>query len=231
MEMQAPVQDNGNSVRNRPIGYNPLNPEIEQFVQHVNAGVDSWEKAGSILVHLHDQDKNVFSKIIATHSFITRDMLDVFYNIGQGTLYPMVMLLPRSIIHHVRKMRYDAQKRVMSDPVQLVTRFSGDKPVIVRKPVAQLTAKEAEYALWKKGNRSVDWQIKHLGDKPKPNGFVSSGGMPAIRKPVAMAKFKVKRGPNGIWMFEPTTETPYNVQAVILENGQAVIELCEWGKE
>ncbi len=228
--------ENQTIVSNTPNGVSVVTvtpaPDIREFVRLVRAGAECWEQAGEVLVKLRNEDKFAFQKIHDEHPFITVEALEIFHHIGTKSLYPLVMLLPRDICAKVRTMRYEAQKAISTTPVEVVTRMVGDKPVIVHKSVAKLTSMEARTALCARGQVPVKAQIKAMINKitppilPKPKPMLPKE---LERKPIARKKFAVRRGPSGAWIFEPTMATPYNVQRVMLEGGQAVIELCEWG--
>jgi hypothetical protein len=211
-----------------------VNPTIEMFITALNAGINAWEAAGKILVALRAEEDDVFKRIHKDHPFVTQDMLEVFWNFGMRTLYPMVPLLPRTCQKFMREMPYEVQQRICAEPVQIVTRIVGDKPVVLRKPVTQLTAEECGRALWRNGNYTVEHQIKQMQNPPvktiqellpQPKTVVEE------RKPREVARFAVSRGTAGTWRFENTMANPFNTQNVRLEQGQCVIVLQEYGKD
>lgn len=235
MENQTTSQSNGDSSLVKPVNIQAVtvNPTIEMFVAALNAGVNAWEAAGKILVSLRREDEDVFERIQKQHPFITADMLDVFYNFGLRTLYPMVALLPQACRSVVRTMPYEVQQRICAEPVEIVTRIVGDKPVVIRKPVTRLTAGECKRALWRKGNYTVAHQVKQLLNPPvKPiQELLPKKVVVEERKPREVARFAVSRGTAGMWRFEKTTANPWNTQNVRLELGQCVIVLQEFVKE
>lgn len=209
-------------------------PTIEAFIAAFEAGVNAWEAAGRILVALRNDDSEIFKKIQNQHPFITADMLEIFWNFGKQLLYPTVALLPRHCQAAVSVMPYDVQKQVCHDPVEVVTRCVGDRPVVIRKPISRLTADECKRALWRNGNLSVETQVKRLqnpfqpvkyADKPKVDLSLVN-----TRAPKEVGRFIVRRGVGGTWTFEKTMANPFTAQNVRLEQGQAVIVLTEFGK-
>jgi len=206
-------------------------PSIDLFVTAIHAGINSWEAAGKILVKLLHEDANAFKRIIKAHPWLTIDLLEVFHSIGLRTFYPMVVLLPKQVYNRVRSMPYDVQQRICIEPVEVVTRLvMNDKPVIERKPVARLTACEAERALDNHGQRPIKKQVADLKApvviaKPLNVAVVSE------RVPKEVGRFAVSRGTAGSWRFEKTTANPFTTQNVRLEHGQCVIVLQEYGKD
>lgn len=231
------AQDDGDLGFVKPV--NPVaqtesvKPTIEMFVTALQAGVNAWEAAGKILVALRREDDEIFKRIQKEHPFVTGDMLEVFWNFGMKTMYPMVALLPRAVFGHVRNMAYEFQVKVCSEPIQVVTRMVGDKPVIVRKPVSRLTADEAKRALWRKGNHTVEHQVKELSATPinTIQELLPKNKTIAPRTPKEVARFAVSRGTAGTWRFEKTTANPWNTQNVRLECGQCVIVLTEFASD
>jgi hypothetical protein len=212
-------------------------PTIKNFVAALQAGVEQWEIAGRILVTLRNEDATVFRKITEAHSFITLDTLEVFYHIGQRTLYPLTVLLPKHVFRSLREMSYEQQVKLCATPINVVTRMVGDKPVIIRKPIAQLSQDDCRKTLWRKGNFSVDHQVKQLTN-PKPITLQSFTPKPKsgavqipVRTPKSVGFFAVSRGPAGTWRFEKTNARPMSSQRVLLECGQAVIELTEYQRD
>jgi hypothetical protein len=231
MENATIVQDNG---RSRPAVIKiDLAPRVEEFIRHVTAGVDSWEKAGQVLISLHHENRNVLREINEKYPFITIDSLEIFLHIGQRTLYPLVMLLPRQVLGVVRTMRYDAQKEITTHPVNVVTRCVGDKPVIIRKSVAKLTSEEVKRSLFSRGNRSIEWQLRYLRNESGLNQALAPESKRLTPKevervPKMVGRFAVRRGIAGSFIFEKTTASKSTNQRIILDGGQAVIELCEY---
>lgn len=209
-------------------------PTIENFVICLQAGVNAWEAAGRILVALRREEPDIFKRIVLAHSWITLDSLEVFHSIGLRTFYPMVALLPRNVYNRVRAMPYEIQKKVCVEPIEIVTRMVGDKPVVIRKPVTQLTHAEASRALWRKGNYTVAHQVKQL-ESPKFKSIqemLPKNTHPVTsRSPKEVARFAVSRGGGGTWKFLPTMASSWNSQNVRLESGQAVIVLQEFVKD
>lgn len=204
-------------------------PTVEHFVAALNAGSDSWVKAGEILVALRNEQPTIFNKICHDYPFVTQDILDVFYQIGIHTLNPMALLLPRHAFNAVRQMRYDAQSRVLSEPIEIVTRIVGDKPVVIRKGVAKLTPDECRRALYRRGVIPVSKQVDRMKTPPAP-AFKAKATPPplVVRTPKEVARFAVSRGVAGTWRFERTMARSVFEQSVTLEHGQSIIVLTEY---
>ena len=201
---------------------------VARFIAALTSGAKSWQEAGDILVALRNEDEKVFDKILVAHSFLTQEMLEVFYHIGTRSLHPMALLLPKHVFNAVKGMNYDAQAEFQTAPVQVVTRMVGDKPVVVRKPINKLTPQEAKWALCRKGNVSVDKQVKKMAALAVPAAPKAAPVKVEPRKPVEVARFAVRRGPGGTWAFEKTNANPWTTQNIVLHEGQAVICLTEY---
>lgn len=221
------MENQTHAAGNRPVSIT-AKPTINEFIAALNAGSDGWQRAGEILVALRREDDGVFDKIVHEYQFVTHDILDVFFQIGIKTLYPLALLLPRHVFCAVRQMRYDTQVRVMSDSVDVVTRQVGDKPVVIRKGVAKLSPDEVKRVLGKKGARPVAKQVAMLNtftQKPTPRPALPSI---AIRTPKEVARFAVSRGVGGTWRFERTQARSGAEQRVLLQTGQAIVVLTEY---
>lgn len=211
---------------------NQTKPTIEAFISAFQAGVNAWESAGIILVALRQEDEHVFQRIQNQHPFITNDMLEVFWNFGKKLLYPMVALLPRHVQSHVREMQYEAQVKVCADPVEVVTRLVGDKPVVIRKPISRLTADECKRALWRKGALSVDTQLKRMQTPFKPVVYASNPKpeLPktVTRAPKEIGRYVIRRAVGGGFCLEKTTAHSAMEQRVMLHDGQALLVLTQY---
>ena len=208
-------------------------PTIQNFIQALNEGVSAWERAGQIIVSLLKNDPKVFDKIIAEDFSITRDTLEIFYHIGTRTIYPKIVLLPNHIFSHVRHMTYETQKKLLTEPIQIVTRMVGYKPVIIRKGIAKLSCSEARISLCHSGNRTIDWQIKTITAIPKyPKNLIpklpSKTPQELQRVPEEKGRYVLRRNAVGAFILERTMAVPYNIQRVILSDGQATISICAY---
>lgn len=244
MPNQTPVLHPGSSPHDPVITPKHMNlaiqaaeapPSIERFVACINAGVNSWEAAGKILVALRNEDDQIFGRIQKEHPFITLDTLEVFFHIGTRSLYPLAVLLPHSSFKAVREMSYDKQVQICSEPVQIVTRMVGDKPVVVRKPITRMSADECKRSLWRKGNYSVEHQVKQLTTPSIKTiqELLPRKKLPVniVRVPQVVGRYVVRRAIGGKFCFEETKATPITTQRILLQEGQAVIELTQYAKE
>ncbi len=226
MENQTtiPIPANGASI----VKADPA-PTVDQFVDLVGKGGECWILAGELLVKLKGENPNVFREIADAHPFLTVDALEIFYHIGTRSLHPLSLLLPRDIFAKVRTMRFEAQQAVLSAPVEVVSRMSGDMPVIIRKPVSKLTNEEARRALYSRGNIPVKEQIKAIRLEVKAPAIVNTNPTPhmtAKRRLISKGKFAISKNPAGSFMFQKTAATPYDLQRVMITGAETVIELC-----
>ena len=228
MENKALVKSNGVTVIDAQ-----SKPTIESFVAALNAGVQQWELAGRILISLRNEDEDCFKRINKAHPFISIETLEVFYHIGMRTIYPLIVLLPRHAFKALREMKYEQQVKLCSEEIGIVTRIKQDKPVITWKPISKMSADECKKALCRKGNRSIEHQVKQLQTPVVDiDGLLPKPVLPAaVRVPKVVGKYSVRRAVGGGFCFEKTMSTPYTTQRILLQDGQAVIELTEWPKE
>ena len=185
-----------------------------------------------MLVSLRNEDEKIFEKLILAHSYLTQDMLEIFYHIGTRSLHPLSVLLPKHVFTAVKGMSYEAQGRFCSEPVQVVTRLvKGGDPVVVRKRISQLTKDEAKWALNRKGNVPVQTQVNKirslelLGPAVPAKPFVEPTKRVELqRTPKVIGNYIIRHTPHG-YAFEKTPANPYTTQRVLLSNGSAVISL------
>jgi hypothetical protein len=111
----------------------------------------------------------------------------------------LIVLLPRHAFKALREMKYDQQVKLCSEPVEIVSRISYDKPVVLRKPIAKMSADECKKALWRKGNRSVEHQVKVLQTSAIDiDGMFPKPVLPeAVRTPKVVGRYAVLRAVGG----------------------------------
>ena len=223
--------ENTKTVKSNSVAIIDSVPTIENFVAALNAGIEQWESAGRILVALRQSDGDAFKSINKAYPFITIDTLEVFYHIGTRTIYPLIVLLPRHVFKSLREMKYETQVEICSNPVQVVTRIDREqKPVVMLKPVAQMSAEECKNALWRKGNFSVKHQAEQLQLPPDINKMLPKPVVDVKRVANVVGRYSVRRAPGGGFCFEKTGANTFMTQRVMLHDGQALIELAEYPK-
>lgn len=208
-------------------------PSVERFIAALNKGADYWREAGEILVQLRTEDEHAFERIVAAHSFVTHDMLEVFYHIGTKALHPLTPLLPKHVFAEIRRlgMSYDAQEALATRSITVVTHMDQGVAVTKSKPIGKLTQKEARYVLSRKGVATVEKQVAKLkaletAELAPPKPKVEPTPV-ARREPKIIGNWVVRRTPGG-YCFEKTQATPYTTQRVTLLEGNAVIQLVEY---
>lgn len=207
---------------------------IQDFVTAVQEGCESWESAGKILVALHREDPDIFKRINKEFPFLNTDALELFYQIGIGSLYPMTLLLPRHVMSAARYLPYEKQKLLCSEPVQIVTRIVGGKPTVIRKPAATMSREDVKLAIGHRSIFTVERQVARMNHATRINHATFPAALPTPlpaemkRVPKVLAKVVIQRGVGGRFIMEPTTATPYNVQRLLLEGGKAVVELTAY---
>lgn len=122
--------------------------KIDKFIGTIELGVNFFQTSGKLLVELLDENPHVFEDILAAHPpvWLTRDVLDVFEQIGRNQLAVETMFLPRHVISRLVALPKDAQIQIATNPVPVVRRIGG-RHVTIKKSAKELTPKEARQAI------------------------------------------------------------------------------------
>ncbi len=227
----------------------PETPTIDEFIKAINGGFQCLEIAGQILVALKEQDEGIFKKIMARERWVTAEILWSFHRIGEGKLYPQIMLLRKCEAQSDLLLSdYDTQRRLCNEPVAVVIELKKDGTPVIEKRWVQEIGKETTKLLFKNhAIRPVQEQVDILKARKKSEHVFQP---PAIRatpesKPAlnsvgaALQKKCVSRGVYSVqWKFGAPVlvkikDKPYNTQTILLkEDGLkqlgAIIEFAEW---
>lgn len=134
---------------NDPIKTNPLpSPvsvsEIEQFASFVNDGINSWIKAGQLLVEMLDKDPHIFKIIRNKYPGISQEILLTFEGIGRKTIYPYLLIDQCPATRRLLTFDYDKQVSIYGTKIDVVTHIKFGKPVIETKRIQELTTYEVD---------------------------------------------------------------------------------------
>lgn len=115
---------------------------IDQFLTLVKAGVDSWTKAGKVLVELIDKDQTVFERILRKAPNFTVQELHHFELLGRGLIKPWTMLLPEQQRKAVSKLPPKIQESLEKSCVPVVKPTKTGGFNVKPKKIQELTAQE-----------------------------------------------------------------------------------------
>lgn len=140
---------------------------MEDFLKAVKAGIQCWELAGQILVKLKAQDSGIFKKIMMHAKWMTAEILTSFYRIGEGKLYPQVMLLRQCPAESALLMaEYDVQRQLCNEPVKVCLEIQKDgTPRLETRWIQELGKEEAALVFKGRVLRPINEQIDILRER------------------------------------------------------------------
>lgn len=144
---------------------------IDEFLKGIVDGIQCWERAGKLLVELHQQDPAIFKKIIIREPSLTSEMLWSFHRIGLGKLYPRVLLLRKCPAEsELLSADYETQKLLCHEPIKVVISLKRDGTPIIEKRWVQEIGKETTNIVFDHGRiRDTESQLSILKAKtPAP---------------------------------------------------------------
>lgn len=179
---------------------------IAEFSKLVQAGIESWTKAGEILVKLYAADKQVFQKIMASNPAISLDTLLCFLRIGKKEVYPMLLADSSYGAKRLVEMPYDVQVKYAHEPIEVVTEINNGKVVTAKKPVNQLSRSEIQRVFGKRCIHTIEQQAFRLPEKRSARAANQAQTTkptpePATRTFVAVLRFKITK--DGAFDCEP----------------------------
>lgn len=148
--------------------------KIENFISLVSAGVESWKKAGAILVELVENNPNVYAEIIKKSSGISLDTLMVFERIGRNEILPELMMSNSLASKKLLSMPIEVQRACIQSGVEVVEVASDGGHSVKRKPLSDLTRSDLDLAFTDKAIRKVDEQYKIIRTSKRAKNSVTS---------------------------------------------------------
>jgi hypothetical protein len=118
---------------------------IAEFGTHVGAGIESWIKAGKLLVELVGQDPDVYAKIIAKNPHINAGVLGRFEQMGRGMLHPQLLLAHTPGLNKLAAMPYSVQQKYVEEPIPVIVETGAGTDVLLIK-AREMTAGQAAQA-------------------------------------------------------------------------------------
>jgi len=138
--------------------------DIEEFVSHINAGVQSWIKAGEIVARCCEQDPDWPEKVCEAHPDIQIDTVLAFERIGRGMLNPRLLLNDCHGFRKLRRMPKHLQEKYLTEPVPLLINKDGEWQTL-KTDVRNLSAQQVNQAFDREGVRTEAQQRAWLEDR------------------------------------------------------------------
>lgn len=117
---------------------------IDEFLQNFRKGVESWVKAGEVLLKLVDDDPHVYDAILKKEPLLNARILSRMEDMGRRTLHPMLALGGSAGCRALAKLPMSQQERYLKESVPLVVHTpKGDTDVLLVK-VQDLTPEQVK---------------------------------------------------------------------------------------
>lgn len=111
------------------------NERAGELVAAIRSGMESWLKAGEIVVQMMDEDGLTVEEIVENCPGVSDGVVRQFERIGRRMVLPELLPATYAAASRLRCLPYGDQQRLLSDGVELLT-DGGDK---LRVHVANLT--------------------------------------------------------------------------------------------
>lgn len=135
--------------------------KINQFVNLVKQGVESWIQAGQLVVEILDVDPDAVSEICETCAIITPEIVARFEQIGRKQLKPELLLSDSPGYRRLREMPYSLQEKYSEQAVDVFVVNNG-KTDTLRVPVKSLSGAQATQVFTRSGVRDIGAQRAFL---------------------------------------------------------------------
>lgn len=203
------------------------NVSIETFVVFVKSGIELWTKAGEVLVKLVESNPNVYSQIMASNPAITFEMLMSFERMGRRQIYPPLLMDNSPAAKVLMSLSYELQEKYCNAQLEVLTNWQNGQPIIQKKYLKEMNAKEARLVFDGDGARDIEKQ-KSILTQPKV------GRKPyGQNKKFSLGTFLVKTSPSGNVVLEKTDSNVFSQPVQLhVKDGihQGVIELFQISK-
>jgi hypothetical protein len=115
---------------------------ITAFIDLFKVGVDSWIKAGEILVELVEEDPHSYDYIIQQCPQLNAGILGRFEQMGRKSLHPQLLLTSSPGFARLQKLPYSLQERFIEEPIALIVHTEQGTDVLLVK-AKDLTKEQA----------------------------------------------------------------------------------------
>lgn len=136
---------------------------IKELLDLIQAGIESWIKAGQLLSAMRSQNPNCYRDVMAADPRLTVDTLVTLEGIGSKRIYPYLLLSNSHGAKRLLEAPYEQQVKYWTGPVEVfVGRDKDRKPLIASKMVTELSPREIAQVFSKDGVRDIEQQRFHF---------------------------------------------------------------------
>jgi len=147
---------------------------LEQFSHHINEGINSWVKAGQILVELVEDSKETYQEIMDIMPELSYDVLSRFEQIGRKQLYPKLLLSGSTGLRKLATLPYSEQVKYYEEPIDVVVEVNGGVDVLKVK-AKDLTPVQVKQVFHNGTIRDHGAQRAHIRSRKHSGVSVSDG--------------------------------------------------------
>lgn len=171
--------------------------QISAFAGFVQAGIDSWRKAGELLVEMIDADPLARKKVMRQCPSISMDILVAFERIGRKQVFPKLLLDASPGSRRLLTLPYVMQEKYCTEKVQVLLQWKPANPHYMEKHVQSLTSMEVEQVFGPAGARTLQEQhefitAKQRAVKPlRTSNRVSASGLVHPEKLQSVGYYKI----------------------------------------
>jgi hypothetical protein len=134
-----------------------LGDKIAQFRASYTQGMESWKRAGEIIVEIVDADPSAYEIIMDQCPGITAQVIAVFERIGRGQILPALAMDNSAGANLLKSLPVSQQERYMAEPVPLVIETERGTDTLLVK-VKDMSAAQARQAI-------IDGRIRTLAEQ------------------------------------------------------------------
>jgi hypothetical protein len=189
--------------------------QITRFVQLVQAGIQSWEKAGKILVQELEKDPNFKQAVKDASPEISSDLLDTFERIGRKQIYAPLLADSSPASRALLELPYEMQERYFNEPIPVLVGLSKGKQTVQNKKLGDLSRAEVRQVFSKGCIRTPEEQTWTFPEPKKPVKAATQ----ILEKPVQVGYFKLDCDGKGNVTVTPTTHDPRAQYVRIIPKG------------
>jgi len=99
--------------------------EIKQFSTLVASGIDSWTKAGELIVKMVDKNDKTYENILQELPDMSYDILSKFEQIGRKQLFPKLLLGGSTGVRRLTTLPYSEQVKYHDEPMDVAVEIDG----------------------------------------------------------------------------------------------------------
>jgi hypothetical protein len=161
--------------------------QIQEFIRLLFEGIESWMKAGQLLVEMIDHDPATIEKICAGFPAVSRDILYRFEQIGRKEIYPLLLVSNCPGISGLIRMPYSQQVKHEKEPIPVLIDKDGEYDTLM-VDVRSLTPSQCKQVFSKGSVRDEGAQRAWL-ETEKKNAMLH--GIPTEHLPYFIRDHKV----------------------------------------